>query len=172
MNSSTDFENLFPDRRPRDGGGRNDAGRGQSRISYSARAGGSSSKASEAYAQLADAVKPLGLTALLREADGRQEILLVKELSRPGGNNPRVNLLLFILTLGSVIFTAAVNSVPASAVPCETPADLAGSLAYQWRLIVVVTQQAFGNLAAGLPVRLEFSGRPRNARIRALPGGP
>jgi hypothetical protein len=110
----------------------------------------------QAYAQLADAVKPLGLTALLRGESGREEILLVKELSRPGSGNPRLNLLLFILTLASVIFMGAVNAVPASAIPCETPTDLAGSLAYQWRMIVIVAQQSFANLAAGLPFALSF----------------
>jgi hypothetical protein len=109
-----------------------------------------------AYDQLADAVKPLGLTALLRGESGREEILLVKGLSRPGSGNPRVNLLLFILTLASVIFMGAVNALPASAVPCETPTDLAGSLAYQWRMIVIIAQQSFANLGAGLPFALSF----------------
>lgn len=110
----------------------------------------------EAYALLSDAVKPLGLSALLRGKSDHAEILLVKGLGRPGGGNPRTNLILFLLTLGSVIFTAAVNEIPASAFPCETPADLFGSLAYQWKLIVVVTLQAFGNLGAGLPFALSF----------------
>jgi len=131
-----------------------------------------------AYAQLAGAVKPLGLTALLRADGGRQEILLVKELSRPGSGNPRINLLLFLLTLASVVFTAAINAVPASAIPCETPADLAGSLAYQWKLIVLLAGQAFANLGAGLPFALSFlavlgthefghylAGRKNNTRV-------
>ncbi len=155
MNSSTDFENLS-----------RIVGRvmaveetmlGGPKQSFIFRARGRLTlDSAEAYGQLADAVKPLGLTALLREADGRQEILLVKELSRPGGNNPRINLLLFLLTLGSVIFSAAVNSVPASALPCETPTGLAESLAYQWRIIVILSRQSFGNLAAGLPFALSF----------------
>jgi hypothetical protein len=109
-----------------------------------------------AFDQLADAVKPLGLTPLLREENGRQEILLVKELSRPGGGNARTNLILFLLTLASVIYTAAINTVPSSAIPCENPTTLADTLAYQWRLIVIVTQQGFANLAAGLPFALSF----------------
>ncbi len=155
MNSSTDFENLS-----------RIVGRvmaveetmlGGAKQNFIFRARGRLTLGSEqAYAQLADAVKPLGLTALLREADGRQEILLVKELSRPGGGNPRVNLLLALLTLASVIFMGAVNAVPASAVPCETPADLAGSLAYQWRLIVILAQQSIANLGTGLPFALSF----------------
>ncbi|MGB7538728.1 MAG: site-2 protease family protein [Anaerolineales bacterium] len=110
----------------------------------------------QAYAQLTDAVKPLGLTALLRGENGREEILLVKELSRPGSGNPRVNLLLALLTLASVIFAAAMNAVPASAIPCEAPTGLADSLAYQWKLIVIVAQQGFANLATGLPFALSF----------------
>ncbi|MBN2086129.1 MAG: site-2 protease family protein [Anaerolineales bacterium] len=132
----------------------------------------------QAYARLADSVKPLGLTALLRGDNARQEILLVKDLSRPGGGNARINLLLFLLTLGSVIFTAAINAVPASALPCETPADLAGSLAYQWKLIVILAGQALANLPAGLPFALSFlavlgthefghylAGRKNNTRV-------
>jgi hypothetical protein len=110
----------------------------------------------EAYQQLADAVKPLGLTALLRRSSGGQEILLVKEISRPGGGSARTNLLLFLLTLASVIYTAAINTVPSSAIPCENPTTLADTLAYQWKTIVVVTQQGFANFAAGLPFALSF----------------
>jgi hypothetical protein len=155
MNASTDFENLS-----------RIVGRvmaveetmlGGAKQNFIFRARGRLTLDSEqAYAQLAEAVKPLGLTALLREADGRQEILLVKELSRPGGSNPRVNLLLALLTLASVIFMGALNAVPASAVPCETPSDLAGSLAYQWRLIVILAQQSIANLGSGLPFALSF----------------
>jgi membrane-associated protease RseP (regulator of RpoE activity) len=110
-----------------------------------------------AYAQLADAAKPLGLTALLRPAGDRQEILLVKELGRPGTGNARTNLLLFILTLASVIYMGAINAVPSSAnIPCENPTNLADVIAYEWKLIVVVTQQGFANFGAGLPFALSF----------------
>jgi hypothetical protein len=155
MNASTDFENLSRivsrvmavEETMLGGAKQNFIFRARGRLTLDSE---------QAYAQLAEAVKPLGLTALLREADGRQEILLVKELSRPGGSNPRVNLLLALLTLASVIFMGALNAVPASAVPCETPSDLAGSLAYQWRLIVILAQQSIANLGSGLPFALSF----------------
>jgi hypothetical protein len=110
----------------------------------------------QAFDELAAAVKPLGLLPLLRGEDGRPEILLVKEFSRPGGRSARTNLILFLLTLASVIYMGAINAVPASAVPCESPTTLADSLRYQWQLIVVITQQGFANFGAGLPFALSF----------------
>lgn len=109
-----------------------------------------------AFDQLLAAAKPLGLTPLLREENGRPEILLVKDLSRPGGKSARTNLILFLLTLASVIYTAAINTVPASAIPCESPTTFADTLRYQWQLIVIVTQQGFANFGAGLPFALSF----------------
>jgi hypothetical protein len=109
-----------------------------------------------AFDRLAEAAKPLGLTPILRQADGRQEILLVRNPVRPGGPGARVNLILFLLTLASVILTAAVNSIPASAIPCETPTELAGTLQYQLKVIWIVVQQGIANFPAGLPFALSF----------------
>jgi len=105
-----------------------------------------------AFAELASAVKPLGLMSVLREENGLPVILLVKDLSRPGTGSGRTNLLLFVLTLASVIFTAAIGYVPASAIPCETPATLAG----QWKSTVLIVQWGLGHLGAGLPFALSF----------------
>lgn len=105
-----------------------------------------------AFAELASAVKPLGLMPVLREENGLHVILLVKDLTRPGTGSGRTNLILFILTLASVIFTAAIGSVPASAIPCETPATLAG----EWKSIMLSAQWSLGHLGAGLPFALSF----------------
>ncbi|MGD0807469.1 MAG: site-2 protease family protein [Anaerolineales bacterium] len=52
-----------------------------------------------AFEELSSAVKPLGLMPVLREENGRQEILLIKDLTRLPDGRGRTNLLLFILTL-------------------------------------------------------------------------
>ena len=79
-------------------------------------------------------------------------ILLVKDLTRPSVGGGRTNLVLFILTLASVIFTAAIGAVPASVIPCDTT----GSLAGQWNSIVLAAAWSLAHLYAGLPFALSF----------------
>jgi len=64
-----------------------------------------------AYDQLAESVKPLGLTPMFRMDDGRHSVLMVTGVKRPSPSNPRVNLIFFILTLISVWFTGGIMSV-------------------------------------------------------------
>jgi len=104
-----------------------------------------------AFEELAAAVKPLGLVPVLREENGRHVILLVKDFARSGGS-PRTNLILFILTLASVVFIAAFGAVPASAIPCETPATAAGG----WKAYILALQWSLTHLGAGLPFALTF----------------
>ncbi len=56
-----------------------------------------------AYAQLHAALRPLGITPLFRIEEGRQTIVLVRGIHASKPSNPRVNLLLFVLTLLSVL---------------------------------------------------------------------
>jgi hypothetical protein len=104
----------------------------------------------EAYDLLSAETGPLGLTPMLREENGRTVILLVREAARPGGFGPRVNLILFLATLGCVVYTAALNSAPASAMPCDT------TPAGQWNMLVFALQWGLTHLAAGLPFALSF----------------
>jgi len=66
---------------------------------------------SAAYDQLAEAVKPLGLTPLFRMDENRHAILMVTGVKVPNPSNPRVNLIFFILTFLSVLFTGGIMSV-------------------------------------------------------------
>ena len=59
----------------------------------------------KAYDELFALLKPMGLTPLFREEEGRQAILIVNGLPEPKPSNPLVNLILFILTIFSVLFT-------------------------------------------------------------------
>ena len=60
-----------------------------------------------AYDQLAAAVKPMGLLPLFREVEGVQVILIVNQLPEQKIGPVWVNILLFILTILSVMFTGA-----------------------------------------------------------------
>lgn len=59
------------------------------------------------YDQLAKALKPMGLTPLFREKDGEQIILVIEKLPEKSPGPIWVNILLFILTIFSVMFTGA-----------------------------------------------------------------
>ncbi len=60
-----------------------------------------------AYDQLAAAIKPLGLTPLFREVEEAQTIIIIDQLPEPKLGPLWVNLVLFVLTLLSVMFTGA-----------------------------------------------------------------
>lgn len=60
-----------------------------------------------AYDQLADYLKPYGLTPLFRWDGDRQTIYLVRGVPQTSTPKPTANLIFFVLTLISVIFTGA-----------------------------------------------------------------
>lgn len=60
-----------------------------------------------AYDQLAAAVKPMGLVPLFREVEKEQVIIIINELPEPKIGPVWVNILLFVLTILSVMFTGA-----------------------------------------------------------------
>lgn len=66
-----------------------------------------SEDSAEAYDWLAGQLKPDNITPLFRWEDQRQVIFLVPGMPRPNKSNPWINLVLFFLTLGSVLFTGA-----------------------------------------------------------------
>jgi hypothetical protein len=105
-----------------------------------------------AFAELSSAVKPLGLMPVLREENGRHEILLIKDLTRQADGRGRTNLVLFVITLASVILAGAINEIPASAVPCNPSTAFAA----QWNSFALEMQWAFAHLGAGLPFALSF----------------
>jgi Zn-dependent protease len=105
-----------------------------------------------AFEELFSAVKPLGLMPVLREENGRHEVLLIKDATSQSSGRVRTNLLLFIFTLASVIFTAAIGAVPSSAIPCETSTAFAA----QWKFFVLELQWGLTHLGAGLPFALSF----------------
>jgi membrane-associated protease RseP (regulator of RpoE activity) len=109
-----------------------------------------------AYDQLAEALKPHGLMPLFRQLENQgQVILLVEKLPAPPPSNPRTNLIMFILTIFSVMLTGA--QIP-EGVPI--PEDILGLLALMVRyfytgwpfalaLLSILLAHEFGHYFAG-----------------------
>src|SRR5690554_6288772 len=60
-----------------------------------------------AYRQAAESFRPLGFTPLFRKEGDTHVVLAVPGAVNPPASNPVVNLVLFILTVLSVLFTGA-----------------------------------------------------------------
>jgi membrane-associated protease RseP (regulator of RpoE activity) len=65
----------------------------------------------QAYDQLAASLQPLGLTPLFRVEEGQHIILIQKSAPEPKTSRPLTNLVMFILTLISVIASGALTSI-------------------------------------------------------------
>jgi membrane-associated protease RseP (regulator of RpoE activity) len=65
----------------------------------------------QAYDQLAGSLQPLGLTPLFRVEDGQHIILIVKSAPPAKTSRPLINLIMFILTLISVIASGALTNI-------------------------------------------------------------
>ena len=74
-----------------------------------------------AYDQLADSVKPYGLTPLFRLESGEQVIYIINSPPKQKPSNPWINVILFILTVFSVMFAGATPKGP-------IPNDVLGQL--------------------------------------------
>lgn len=109
-----------------------------------------------AYDQLAEALKPHHLMPLFRDGESEaQTIFLVEKLPAPPPSNPRTNLIMFILTVLSVMFVGA--QIP-EGVPI--PEDALGALAVMARyfytgwpfalaLLSILLAHEFGHYFAG-----------------------
>jgi membrane-associated protease RseP (regulator of RpoE activity) len=80
-----------------------------------------------AYDQLAAALLPYNITPLFRIEDGRQTILLMQGTLTPKPGRAWVNILLFVLTLFSVLFAGAIYTYNG-----PVPQDAAGQI---WTLV-------------------------------------
>lgn len=96
----------------------------------------------EAYDQLAAAVKPYDLTPMFRVEGGRHTVLLIAGVVEPEPSNPWINLLLFLLTLVSMLVAGVMYSYE-GAVP-ESALGL--------------VQTLFANLFVGVPFGLSLLG--------------
>ena len=64
-----------------------------------------------AYDQLAENLKPLGLTPLFRIEDGKHVILIEKSAPPPKNSRPLINLVMFILTVISVLASGGLSNI-------------------------------------------------------------
>lgn len=106
---------------------------GAERSGYLARYRGrlTAADSAAAYDQLAAALEPQHLTPLFREEDGRHAIYIVQGRPRPKPSNPWVNLVLFILTLLSVLLAGALYGMQ-GAMPTDP-----------WQIVVLLFQRGW-----------------------------
>jgi len=109
----------------------------------------------EAYAQLADALRPHRITPLFRLEDGRQTIRLLHGLVQPKPGNPAVNILMFALTVVSVLFAGAMYSY-SGPLPEDIPGQLWAFVTHLWTgwpfavsLLGILLAHEFGHYFAG-----------------------
>ena len=108
-----------------------------------------------AYDQLADALRPLDITPLFRMENDTHVIVLVEGTVRPQPSNPVVNLVMFILTLFSVMFTGAAlayeGPAPESLSGLFTAilGDITGGIPFAASLLAILLAHEFGHYLAG-----------------------
>jgi membrane-associated protease RseP (regulator of RpoE activity) len=110
----------------------------------------------QAYDNMSDALAPHNVTPLFRVEDGRQTVLLVNGTLHPTLGRVWVNILLFILTVFSVLFAGATYSGVIGAVPTTFLGQLGAVLKNIWTgwpfavsLLAILSAHEFGHYFAG-----------------------
>jgi len=106
----------------------------------------------EAYDRLAEILRPLNVTPLFRIEEGRHTILLMQGVINPSRSNPWVNVLLFVLTLMSMIFSGALQSfqMPAQGGLLESLlSSIWSGLPFAVSLLAILLAHEFGHYLAG-----------------------
>lgn len=105
-----------------------------------------------AYDQLSDALKPHALLPLFRKEKDNQSIIIAPKLPKPKVSNPRINLILFILTFFSVVL-AGILYVGGNVLPANLSEFLValqtGGFPYAISLIAILGTHEFGHYLAG-----------------------
>jgi Zn-dependent protease len=116
----------------------------------------------QAYDQLAEALRPYDITPLFRLEDGHQTVLLVPGTIHPKPSKVWVNLLLFGLTVVSVLFAGAVSGYTGP-FPKDLPGQVWTLISHLWvgwpfavSLLAILTAHEFGHY---------FVGRARGAAV-------
>lgn len=108
-----------------------------------------------AYDQLSDTMKPQGLTPLFRVEKNEQVIYLVKNPPKAKPSNPVINLILFGLTLLSVLLSGAIYSIQAPPAGSETDlirlvlAHIGDGWPFAVSLLAILTSHELGHYFAG-----------------------
>ena len=109
----------------------------------------------EAYDQLAEALRPYDITPLFRLEDGRQTVLLVRGTIHPKPSKVWVNILLFALTVLSVLFAGEYYSYNGP-VPTDTLGMILAVITHLWvgwpfavSLLAILLAHEFGHYFVG-----------------------
>lgn len=103
-----------------------------------------------AYDQLAEQLKPMGVTPLFRWDDDRHAVYLVPGKPKPKESNPMVNLVMFLLTLVTVTLAGILNSGEALDNLPANPLNAAGiliraGLPFTVSLLAILLTHEFGH---------------------------
>jgi len=109
----------------------------------------------EAYDRLAADLRPLNITPLFRKDEGRHSILLLDGTINPKPSNPWVNVVMFLLTLFSVLFAGAIYSYDGP-MPAGTGAalltllrNLGTGIPFAVSMLAILLAHEFGHYLAG-----------------------
>ncbi|MBI4928097.1 MAG: site-2 protease family protein [Anaerolineae bacterium] len=104
-----------------------------------------------AYDQLAEALRPYHITPLFRWDEGRHAIMLVTAQVTPSTGNPRLNIILFIATLISILVTG-INfnqpDLPTGILPAAW-ALIQSSLPFTISFFAILSAHEFGHYLVG-----------------------
>jgi membrane-associated protease RseP (regulator of RpoE activity) len=106
----------------------------------------------QAYALISDLLKPHNLTPLFRSENGQQVILLIPGLPAPKPSRPTLNLLMFLLTVISVVFAGGYFTI-AEPLPKDLIAAAKMIITKGWpfavALLSILAAHEFGHYLAG-----------------------
>jgi membrane-associated protease RseP (regulator of RpoE activity) len=114
-----------------------------------------SKDSAEAYDEIAQALRQEEITPIFRVEDGRQTIILLPFVIRPKPNNPWINLILFVLTLISMIFAGFLYSYDGTDVSGTTSLiqtflnNWSIGLSFAISLLAILLAHEFGHYLAG-----------------------
>jgi membrane-associated protease RseP (regulator of RpoE activity) len=109
----------------------------------------------EAYDQLAEALKPQKLTPLFREEEGQHIVILLDGVIEPKPSNPMINLVLFVLTLFSMLLAGAIYTYEGPATGSELDIvlgllrNLKAGIPFGLSLLAILMTHEFGHYLAG-----------------------
>ena len=99
----------------------------------------------QVYATIAERWRRLEYTPMLRRGDSTIELVAMPGVIRPKPSNPWINLILFIITVASVLAVSALNE---GVNPLENPAGLLKGLPFTIAFLAILGTHEFGHYFA------------------------
>lgn len=99
----------------------------------------------QVYATIAERWRRLEYTPMLRRGDNTIELVAMPGVIRPKPSNPWINLILFIVTVASVLTVSALNE---GVNPLENPAGLLKGLPFTIAFLAILGTHEFGHYFA------------------------